>query len=145
MKNIAIFSPKGQPVTLNDNSVIPISRAFQVDNILYLSGQLALNQNGEIIGNDIETQTIQTIENINSLLSESRCGLDDVFKVTVWLTRLEDFPGFNRIYGKYFNRNFPVRSTVRADLMLPEALIEIEVMACINNKKLSVHLGSVNN
>ncbi len=129
MKNDIIFSPIGSPVVLNDGRIIPISKSFQVENILYLSGQIAFNQKGEIVEGGIEAQTICTIENIQSILSESKCSLDDVFKVAVWLARLEDFSGFNKIYTKYFSRNFPVRSTVRSDLMIAGALVEIEVTA----------------
>jgi len=79
--------------------------------------------------NDIETQTRQSIENIQALLAEVNFKSENIVKATVWLVDKEDFPDFNNVYSEYFAKNSPTRSTIRADLMIPGALIEIEVLA----------------
>ena len=95
----------------------------------YLRSQALIGSDGKMHGNDIETRTRQSIENIQALLAEANCKLENVVKATVWLVDKEDFPGFNKVYSEYFAENSPTRSTVRADLMIPGALIEIEVLA----------------
>lgn len=91
--------------------------------------QLAIGSDGKMHGNDIETQNRQSIENIQVLLAEANCKLENAVKATMWLVDKEDFPGFNRVYSEYSAKNSPTRSTVRADLMIPDTLIEIEVLA----------------
>jgi len=62
-----------------------------------LSGQLAIGSDGKMHGNDIEAQNRQSIENIQVLLAEANCKLENVVKATVWLVDKEDFPGFNKV------------------------------------------------
>jgi 2-iminobutanoate/2-iminopropanoate deaminase len=54
--------------------------------------------------------------------------MDDVVKCTVWLARAEDFPAFNAVYAAYFKPPMPARSTMRAELLMAGALIEIEAI-----------------
>ena len=119
----------GGQITLGDGTKFPISKAARAGDFIFLSGQLALGSDGKMHGDDIETQTRQCIENIQAMLAEANCKLENVVKATVWLVNKQDFPGFNKVYAEYFAENSPTRSTVRADLMIPRALIEIEVLA----------------
>ena len=123
--------PVGEIFTFNGKQ-LPIREAYRVGGVLYLSGQLGFDENGAIVGDDIVSQTHQTIANIEAVLSKAGCSRDDIFKATVWLQNIEDFPAFNGVYAEYFGENPPVRSTVRADLMAPGALVEIEVQAVID-------------
>lgn len=90
-----------------------------------LSGQLAL-RNGRIVGATIEEQTDVAIDNIAALLAPLGKGLADVAKVTVWLSQATDFAAFNAAYARRFARPFPARSTVVSQLLIPDALVEIE-------------------
>ena len=107
--------------------IIPIAPAVKVGNLILLSGQLAM-RDGAIIGATIEEQTHVALDNISALLEPLGKTLTDVAKVTVWLVRAEDFAGFNIAYASRFAKPYPVRSTVVSQLLIPGALVEIEVM-----------------
>lgn len=109
---------------------LPFREAVKVSGVVYLSGQLAFDSEGQLVGDDIATQTHACIANIVDVLERCSLSLTDVFKVTAWIVNPADFPGFNVAFAEAFDGHLPVRSTVRADLMAPGALVELEVMAC---------------
>lgn len=110
----------------------PYSQAVKAGDFLFLSGQLPLSpQTGNIIGNDIETQTRQSIENMRSILSSVGGSLTNVVKTTVFLKDLRHFSQMNQIYQEYFSKNAPARSCVEASRLPKDALIEIEAIAII--------------
>ena len=88
-----------------------------------------LDASGKLVGADIEAQTSQALANVRDVLREAGCSLDQVVKSTVWLTQREDFARFNAVYASHFPVAPPVRSTVVSGLVLPGALVEIEVVA----------------
>ena len=112
-------------------SKIPLSPAYRVGNLLFLSGQLALNTESELVGETIEQQTEQCFNNIGRILALAGAGFKDIVKCTVWLSRAEDFAAFNTSYAKHFSSDPPARSTVRSDLLIPGALVEIEAVATV--------------
>ncbi|MAF50325.1 MAG: RidA family protein [Rhodospirillales bacterium] len=125
-----VIGPKKRP----DGTSLPISGAVQAGDFLFLSGQLAMNAERRIEGQDIEAQTTQTLENIDATLAEAGRSKADIVKASVWLTSTEDFMGFNRAYAKFFgDLPPPTRSTVCSALMEPSALIEIEVLAYVGD------------
>jgi 2-iminobutanoate/2-iminopropanoate deaminase len=97
--------------------------------LVFVSGQMPFDAERRIADQGIEAQTARCIANLAALLERQGLGLQHVVKTTVWLTRVEDFAGFNREYARHFPTQPPARSTVRADLMVPNALIEIEAIA----------------
>lgn len=107
---------------------LPFSPAVRAGDFVYISGQVAMKENGEIDYGGIEAQTRCTMENVKSALALADCTLDDVFKITVWLDDTRDFWTFNRVYGEFFPGERPARSTVQAKLMV-DAKIEIEAIA----------------
>lgn len=123
-----MFKQIGGALVSTSGAVMPLSSAVEVNGVLYLSGALAL-KDGKLAGEDIETQTEAVIDNIEAILANEGLGLSDIFKVTTWLTRKEDFAGYNAVYSKRLGDPFPSRSTVICDLAMPGALIEIEVTA----------------
>lgn len=108
---------------------LPIQEAWRVGGVIYVSGQLAFGPKGVIVGDDVVSQTHQVVSNIEKILQKAGRTLADVFKVTVWLRSCDDFAAFNMVYGEYFGTRPPARTVVRAELMLPQALVEIEVQA----------------
>lgn len=113
-------------------AVGPYSQAIKAGDFLFLSGQLPLDpQTGNIIGDDIETQTRQSIENIRSILSSIGASLSDVIKTTVFLKDIGHFPQMNQIYQEYFNTDAPARSCCEVSRLPKDALIEIESIAII--------------
>ncbi len=119
----------GGQLVLADGTVLPLSKAVRAGDCVILSGQLGLRADGHLAGSDIEAQTRQCLANVEEVLSEAGCTLDQVVKTTVWLVRREDFARFNAVYATYFPQQPPARATVVSDLVLPGALVEIEVLA----------------
>lgn len=98
--------------------------------LVFVSGQMAFGEGFRLIGDDVATQTRVCLENIERQLKAAGLTARDIVKATVWLTRTEDFAAFDAAYGAFFgDATLPARSTVRADLMVPGALIEIEAIA----------------
>lgn len=119
----------GGSLTLADGTTLPLSKAMRAGDFVFLSGQLGLTAQGHLAGPGIEAQTRQCVKNISTLLAEAGCKLEHVIKATVWLVDRTDFAHFNHVYAEYFGHQPPVRSTVVSDLVLPGALVEIEVIA----------------
>lgn len=107
---------------------LPFSPAVKAGPFVFVSGQVAMGDNGEIVPGGIEAQTRQTLANVKKALALAGCTFDDVVKVTVWLDDTRDFWSFNRVYAEHFIGNKPARSTTQAKLMV-DAKIEIEVIA----------------
>ena len=106
----------------------PYSPVIVSGDLVYTAGQVAFDIGGNIVGEDIETQTRQVLENIRFCLESAGCGLDDVTKVSAYLTDLANFGAFNAVYEEYFTAPLPVRTTVQAGLA-PGFVVEIDVIA----------------
>ncbi len=119
----------GGELKLAGGKVLPLSKGVRAGEFVMLSGQLGIDGSGKLVGEDIEIQTQQALANIKDVLRQAGCTLDQVVKSTVWLTRREDFARFNDVYAGHFPVAPPVRSTVVSELVLPGALVEIEVLA----------------
>ncbi|AVQ81805.1 MULTISPECIES: RidA family protein [Variovorax] len=118
----------GAPPLASDRQVRPFSPAVRAGDFVYVSGQVPVDKNGELVVGGIEAQTRQVMENIKTVLALAGATLDDVCKSTVWLQDARDFGAFNRIYMSYFGENKPARSTTEARLMI-DARVEIDVVA----------------
>lgn len=117
--------PKGSPPPL-----APYSPGMRVDNTIYVSGTLPLNAKGELVGEgDITAQTEQVIQNIRDVLETAGSGLDDVVMSGIFLTDMSHYGAMNEVYGKYFGENPPARYCVKCELVKPEFLVEIAVVA----------------
>lgn len=108
---------------------LPLSTAVKAGPFVFVSGQVAMGDNGEILPGGIEAQTRQALKNVEKALALAGCTLQDVVKSTVWLNDARDFWTFNRVYAEFFAENKPARSTTQAMLMV-DAKVEIEVIAC---------------
>jgi 2-iminobutanoate/2-iminopropanoate deaminase len=107
---------------------VPFSDAVQVNNLFFLTGQIGKNHTtGKIVNGGIETETRQTILNIESVLKHHNLTLKDVVKCTVILADINDFSKMNTIYRTFFEENLPARTTFAANLVAG-AKIEIEVV-----------------
>ncbi|SDX91285.1 2-iminobutanoate/2-iminopropanoate deaminase [Collimonas sp. OK242] len=105
-----------------------LSPVAKSQNLLFISGQLARNAQGQIAG-DIEQQTQQVMSNLENILKSNGLKLEHVIKTTVWLRRATDFDLFNQTYAQILNHVRPARSTLVSELLFPEALIEVEAIA----------------
>ena len=109
-----------------------LTPVVQAAGLAFVSGQLAFDDGGRISG-DIESQTALALGHLRDRLGESGLSLSDVVKVTVWLRRREDFGAFNDVYARTFGGHKPARSTVVSDLVLEDALVEIEAVAALDS------------
>lgn len=107
---------------------LPFSPAVRAGDFVYISGQVAMKENGEIDYGGIEDQTRRTMENLIAVLALADCTLDDVVKVSVWIDDPRDFWTFNRVYASYFPNGAPARSTVKSQIMV-DAKVEIDAIA----------------
>ncbi|TMR07866.1 RidA family protein [Nonomuraea turkmeniaca] len=105
------------------------SQGLVVGEFVYTSGMGPLDPHtGEIVGDDVATQTHQVMRNLGAILAAHGLGFDDVVKSTVHLQHLKrDFAAYNEVYKSYFNPPFPVRTTVGSELL--DILVEIDFVA----------------
>lgn len=108
----------------------PYSPVLEVDarHLVVLSGQVAVDFEGHVIGSTIEEQTTATLRNCAGQLATAGCTLGDVFKVNIYLTDLADWARFNAVYEGLMPEPLPVRTAVQA-ILLPGYLVEIEMWA----------------
>ena len=130
------FYPLGKPPTLPSGVTVPLSPGYRAGDLLYTSGQLAFNANGSLDPTaDTKEQTLQCLANACAVLAEAGVDRNQIFKASVWLTANADFGRFNAGWAEFFGDHYPARSTVRSELMLPGALVEIEVIAYTGTSK----------
>lgn len=112
-----------------DPNAAPITQVVPAGNLLFLSGQMALDATGKISEPDIDGQTRITLSKIDALLDGHQASLANVVNCTVWLTDCSDFPAFNAAYREAFPISPPARATIVSELMIPGAKVEIAVVA----------------
>ncbi|MFC3075916.1 RidA family protein [Shinella pollutisoli] len=109
-------------------SHVPLTPAVRAGDFIFVSGQVPVGADGELVGGTIERQTRQVLDNIRAVLALAGAELADVVKTTVWIDDARDFPAFNKVYGSYFPRNPPARTTAEGRLMA-DIKVEIEAVA----------------
>ena len=118
----------GGPKAGSGGQVLPFSHATMAGGFVFVSGQVGMDDSGEIVQGGIVAETRQTMANIVAILDQAGCTLADVVKANVWLDDTRDFAAFNRVYAGYFNGELPARSCVRSQIMI-DAKVEIDVIA----------------
>jgi 2-iminobutanoate/2-iminopropanoate deaminase len=108
----------------------PYSPVLEIDarRLVVISGQVAIDMNGGVVGSTIEEQTQATLDNCAMQLASGGCTLGDVFKVNIYLTDLTDWARFNAVYERVMPEPRPVRTAVQA-VLLPGFVVEIEMWA----------------
>ncbi len=124
-KNIEIKTKKAP------QAVGPYAQAIKVGNLIFCSGQIALDpQTNQLVEGGIESQTKQVLNNLSQILKAAGVNLSDVVKTEIFLTKISDFQVVNEIYGTYFTNNpKPARQTVEVSNLPKGALIEISCIA----------------
>ena len=108
----------------------PYSQAVQTGNMLFVSGQIPIDPaTGVFAGEDITTQTHQSLTNIKNILAAAGYSLKDVVKTTVLLADIADFAAMNAVYAEYFTENKPARAAFAVKDLPRGALVEIEAIA----------------
>ena len=106
----------------------PFSKSVRAGDFVYISGQMGMDANGQLVNGSIEDETRQTMENLKAALQEAGCTMDDVVKCTCWIDDARDFARFNKVYASYFNEPLPTRSCVESRLVI-SAKVEVEAIA----------------
>ena len=110
----------------------PYSQGIRAGNTIYVSGQLPIDPaTGEFPGDDIVSQTHQSLKNIQSILQAAGADMKDVVKTTVLLADIRDFAAMNGVYGEYFAEPFPARAAFQVAALPKGARVEIEAVAVI--------------
>ncbi len=108
----------------------PYSPGVRVGGTIYVSGVLAMDSNGNIVGEgDIKAQTRHVIETIKSVVEAGGGSVSDIAFNQIFLTDLANYAAMNEVYAEYFGNNPPARYCIKADLVKPEFLIEISSTA----------------
>jgi 2-iminobutanoate/2-iminopropanoate deaminase len=111
----------------------PYSQAVRLGNLLYTSGQIALDPaSGQLVAGGIAEQTTRVLENIQAILRAAGTDLGRVVKTVVFLKDMKDFAAMNEVYAKYLAPEGavkPARSTLAVAGLPKDALVEIEVIA----------------
>jgi 2-iminobutanoate/2-iminopropanoate deaminase len=109
----------------------PYNQAVLVGNMLYTSGQIAINPlNNELVLENIESETKQVMENLKAVLEAAEMTFENVIKVSIFISDMDNFSKINTIYGAYFNEsNAPARETVQVAGLPKNVNVEISVIA----------------
>ena len=123
MKKIINTSSAPEPIG-------PYSQAVMAGNMLFVSGQIAIDpKTNEIKIDEIEIETHQVMQNLEHVLEAAGFGFDDVVKTTIFLIDMAQFAAINTVYGSYFKAEFPARETVEVSGLPKGVHVEISVVA----------------
>ena len=108
----------------------PYSQAVQAGNMLFVSGQIPIDPATSCFaGEDIVTQSRQSLTNVKNILEAAGYALPDVVKTTVLLDDMANFAAVNAVYAEFFTENCPARACFAAKALPKGALVEIEAIA----------------
>jgi 2-iminobutanoate/2-iminopropanoate deaminase len=110
----------------------PYSQAVMVNNMLYVSGQIAINPaTGQLVMDNIIEETQQVMNNLKAILEAAGMDFSNVIKSTIFLKDMNQFSSVNEVYGAYFKSDFPARETVQAAALPKFVNVEISVVAAV--------------
>ena len=111
----------------------PYSQAVKTGNLIFISGQIPLDpKTGDVVEGSIEDQANQVLENIKSISEAAGHGLEDVVKITIFLTDLGNFAVVNEVMKKYFSEPYPARATIEVSGLPLGVNVEIEAIVSSN-------------
>lgn len=120
-----VFATDNAPAAIG-----PYSQAVQGGDYVYVSGQLPIDPaTGQFAGDDIASQTRQSLTNIKNILESEGLSMDNVVKTTVLLDSIADFGAMNEVYATFFTGACPARAAFEVAALPKAALVEIEAVA----------------
>ena len=132
MSNKAIVTDKA-PAALG-----PYSAAVQAGNCIHVSGQLPVDPaTGAFAGEDIASQTRQSLTNIKNILEAAGATMANVAEVTVLLDDINDFGAMNEVYGEFFSEPYPSRAAFEVAALPKAAKVEIKAVAYLSGQGLT--------
>ncbi|MBL8730130.1 MAG: RidA family protein [Planctomycetes bacterium] len=110
----------------------PYSQAQKVGNLLFCSGQIALDpKTMQMVGATAAEQAEQVMQNLTALLKAGGAGLSQVARTTIYLASMDDFAAVNEVYGRHFGAHKPARATVAVKTLPKNGLVEIDCIAAV--------------
>ena len=108
----------------------PYSQAILAGNILFVSGQIAIQKStGIIIKGSIEEETIQVMTNLSEVLKAAGMNFSNIVKTSIFLKDMDNFPQVNSVYGRFFTQDPPARETVEVSRLPKDVNVEISCIA----------------
>ena len=124
MAKEVVYSP-GAPEPIG-----PYSQAIKIGNILFLSGQVAIQKSsGNLITDNITDESHQVMKNLEAVLTAGGMDFSNVVKTTIFLKDMNNFPKVNEVYGSYFKDQPPARETVEVSRLPKDVNVEISCIA----------------
>ncbi|KAG4418354.1 hypothetical protein IFR04_008496 [Cadophora malorum] len=117
-----IFTKDGVP------PIGPYSQAIKAQGLVWVSGQMAANNKGELIVGSVAEKAHQVCKNVKIVLQAAGSSLDKVVKVTIFFADLDDFAEYNKVYAEYFPHK-PARSSLEAKRLPAGVSVEMELVA----------------
>ena len=117
------IAPAGTP------AVAPYTPAIAVEGLVFVAGQISVDETGAMVADDFTSQARRTFSNMRAVLHAAGCAMDDVVSCTIYLTDGANFEAFNEVYQEFFSAPFPTRATVLAGLLGEGLLIESTCIA----------------
>lgn len=109
-------------------AVGPYSQAIKTGILLFVSGQIPINNQGQVIGDDIATQTHQVLTNLKAIIETAGMTLANAIKCTCFLKDMDDFAAFNIVYTEYFATSLPARECVEVARLPKDVLVEVSAI-----------------
>lgn len=108
----------------------PYNQAVLLNNMLYTSGQIAINPATNELGlSNIKEETKMVMENLKAVLAAAEMGFENVIKTSIFISNMDNFAQINEVYGSYFTSDFPARETVEVACLPRNVNVEISVIA----------------
>lgn len=98
---------------------------------LFISGQISMDLNGNLVGDSIETQTLGALEKVRLVVENAGGKIENIVKTTVLMKDLSQFTEMNDVYAKFFGETKPARATFEVSRLPKDAMIEIEAIAVL--------------
>ena len=111
----------------------PYSQAVKAGSLMFISGQIPLDpETGDLVSKSIEDQAKQVLDNVKSICKAAGCNLEDIVKISIFLTDLSNFAVVNDVMKEYFSEPYPARATVEVSGLPLGVNVEIEAIVLIN-------------
>ena len=111
----------------------PYSQAVKAGGLMFISGQIPLNpETGDLVSGSIEDEANQVLQNIKSICEAAGHGMEDIVKITFFLTDLGNFATVNEVMKKHFSEPYPARATVEISGLPLGVNVEIEAIVSTN-------------
>lgn len=107
----------------------PYSQAIKANGFIHTAGQIPFEPStGQLLQGDVAQQTARVMENLKAIVEAAGSSLEKAVKATVYLKDMNDFAAMNEVYGRYFPKNPPARSTVEVSRLPRDARVEIDLV-----------------